>query len=139
VASPFKIIGYGLQIAGMAIMFFAFINLVTGIQHTVGSVTQMMSAESGVLKTHQNSTACDPETDELCGVDFTDEQAMQQVMSKRVNDFITYLGLGLALMFVGLMLRAGEEIGGFITGLKSKEPARDRLRIPVGKLRWGDF
>jgi hypothetical protein len=136
VVSAIKIIGYVLQIAGMAIMFFAFINLVTGIQHTVSSVTQRISAESGVLPISQPGAACDPQTDDMCGVDFSDDTAVEQLMSKRVYTFIAYLGAGLGLMFLGLLLRAGEELGGFLSKLRNKEGDKDRIRIPAGKLRW---
>lgn len=132
--SAFKLIGYTLQMAGMVVMAFAFITLITGIQHTVSGVTAKISSESGVLGEKAAPAACDP-SDDLCGVDLASDTAMQEVMSKRVYNFITYLSLGIGLMFLGLLLRAGEELGGFFSKLRNK----DKTRVPVGRLRWSDF
>ena len=134
-ASPYKIIGYALQIAGMAVMMFAFLTLIGGLQKTVGHVTESISSSSGVLKT--TPAKCDPKTDELCGVDVSKEGAIEAAFSKKVYEFIFWLGAGITLLFMGLLMRSSEEVGGFFASLPEREKMKERMRIPVGKPGWG--
>ncbi len=129
--SSLKLMGYALQLTGMAIMFFGLINLVMGLQKTVGFVTESVrSQQYSVIDS--KSAPCDPKENELCGVDITDEGAIEKVFSEKVSNFLLYLGAGLAFTFLGVLLRAGEEIGGFIAGTRQKE----KERVTVGKIRW---
>lgn len=127
--SPYRLMGYFFQIAGMLVMFWGFFNLVSGIQGTISHVTAAVQAQSGVLPA-QNSS-CDPQTDEWCGVDISQQGAVEQVFSRRTDEFILYLGCGLALLLIGLLLRAGGEIKGFFAGFWAKE----KTPLPVGKMR----
>ncbi|MEM2138209.1 MAG: hypothetical protein QW568_03930 [Candidatus Anstonellaceae archaeon] len=125
-ASPFKLMGYLFQFAGFGVMIFAFLTLVFGIQNTVGSVMSQMQSSANI-GTAQNPP-CDPEIDELCGVDIGQEGAITQIYNDKVYTFILYLGIGIVLMVIGLILRATEEIGGFFAGLKE-----GKQRAKVGK------
>lgn len=133
--SPYKLIGYALQLAGMAVMVFAFITLVGGLQSTLSHVTTGFAASSGVLRTSQPQ--CDPATDELCGVDVTEEGAIESVFSKKVYTFIFWLGVGILLLFMGLLIRSSEEVGGFFSSLPQREKMKERQKIGVGKVGWG--
>lgn len=127
--SPYKLIGYTLQVIGMIIMFFGFIMLIVDIQKVVSRVTSDISGQSGVIGAPP--AKCDPKADELCGVDFTKSGATEQVFSKKVYNFIFYLGVGLFLVFLGVFFRAIEEISTSLAGMKKKA---DPVRVPVG--RW---
>src|SRR3989338_8085744 len=133
--SPYKLMGLALQIAGMAVMVFAFLTLVGGLQSTLSHVTTGFAASSGVIKTTEQK--CDPKTDELCGVDVTKDGAIESVFSKKVYTFIFYLGAGIVLLFMGLLMRSSEEVGGFFSSLPEREKMKDRMRIQVGKPGWG--
>lgn len=114
---------------------FGFITLIGGLQSTVGHVTESISASSGVLKTAP--AKCDPAKDELCGVDISKEGAIESVFSKKVYTFIFYLGAGIVLLFMGLLMRSSEEVGSFFSSLPEREKMKDRMRIQVGKPGWG--
>lgn len=122
-ASPYKLIGYTLQIIGMAVMFFGFVMLVVDIQKVVSRVTSDIGSQS----LGRPAAKCDPKTDEMCGVDFAKEGATEQVFSKRIYNFIFYLGVGLFLVFLGVFFRAIEEISTGLAGLKKKE---ERVKVP---------
>lgn len=133
--SPYKLMGFALQIAGMAVMVFGFLTLVGGLQSTLSHVTTGFAASSGVLKTTE--AACDPKTDEFCGVDVTKEGAVEGVFSKKVYLFIFYLGVGITLLFMGLLMRSSEEIGGFFSSLPEREKMKERQKVGIGKVGWG--
>ena len=128
-ASPYKLVGYTFQIIGMIVMFFGFIMLIVNIQKVVSRVTSDIGGQSNVLG--KPPVKCDPKTDEMCGVDFAKEGSTEQIFSKKIYNFIFYLGVGLFLVFLGVFFRATEEIAATLTGLKKKD---DNLKIPVG--RW---
>ena len=128
-ASPFKLIGYALQITGMLIMFFGFFMLILDIQKVVSRVASEVSAQSGV--TGAKPANCDPKADELCGVDFSKDNAVQQAFSKKVYNFLFYLGVGLFIMILGVIFRSIEEISDAFSGLKKKD---EKVKVPAG--RW---
>jgi hypothetical protein len=127
--SPFKLIGYTLQITGMLIMFFGFFMLIMDIQKVVSRVTSDVSSQSGV--TGAAPPKCDPKADELCGVDFTKDNAVEQAFSKKVYNFLFYLGIGLFIMVLGVIFRSAGEISAAYTALKKKD---EKVKVPVG--RW---
>jgi len=127
--SPFKLMGYLFQFAGFGVMIFAFLTLVFGIQQTLGGVmADMQSSANAGTSTQPQSPTCDPETGELCGIDISQDGAIAQIYSDKIYTFILYLGVGIVLMAIGLILRATEEIGGFFAGLKE-----GKQRVKVGK------
>ena len=105
-----KIAGTMLQLLGMLIMFGSFIYLVTSIQGTVQTVTERMSMDAGLSK----GTAADA----------PDADAMQAQMQVRVYQFIAMLGVGIFTMFIGLILKASDEMGGG----KNQKVALERMR-----------
>jgi hypothetical protein len=128
VVSPFKLMGYLFQFAGFGVMIVAFLTLVLGIQNTVGSVMSQMQTSANIGTSAAQNISCDPQTDEFCGVDINQEGAITQIYNDKVYTFILYLGAGIVLMVIGLILRATEEIGGFFAGLKE-----GKQRVRVGK------
>ncbi|HIH30822.1 TPA: hypothetical protein HA243_05460 [Candidatus Micrarchaeota archaeon] len=124
--SPFKLIGYILQIAGMLIMFFGFFMLILDIQKVVSRVSSDVSSQSGTLG---RPPSCDPKADELCGIDMTQEGATEKVFSKKIYNFLFYLGIGLFIMILGVIFRSMEEISTALSGLKKKD---EKVRVPVG-------
>ena len=135
VVSPYKLMGLLLQVAGMAVMVFAFLTLVGGLQSTLSHVTTGFAASSGVIKTTEQK--CDPKTDEFCGVDVTKDGAIESVFSKRVYTFIFWLGAGIVLLFMGLLMRASEEVGHFFSSLPEREKMKERQKVGIGKVGWG--
>ena len=133
--SPYKLIGYALQIAGMAVMMFAFLTLVGGLQKTMTGVTSSFYAQAGLSS--PSAQKCDPKTDELCGVDITKEGSIDAVFSKKVYEFIFYLGVGIVLLFMGLLMRSSEEVGGFFSSLPEREKMKQKQRVGIGKVGWG--
>jgi hypothetical protein len=125
--SPYRIVGWVLQIIGMGIMFFGFLQLVMGIQNTVSHVTSEIGSSSGV---GPSAAPCNPKTDDLCGIDLSKEGAMEQAFSGKIYNFIAFLAVGLLFMFLGLILRSIQEIGGAIGGLRNKN---ERERVKVGQ------
>ena len=132
--SPYKLIGMLLQVAGMGVMVFGFLTLVGGLQQTVGHVTESMMASSGVLPSSQPQK-CDNKTDPLCGVDINKEGALESVFSQKVYTFIFWLGAGIVLLFMGLLLRSSEEVGGFFSSLPERSKLKQRMQ--VGKPGFG--
>ena len=120
--------GYLFQFAGFGVMIFAFLSLVFGIQGTLGSVLSQVQSSANMGAVTQQNATCDPESDELCNVDIRQEGAVEQMYNDKVYTFILYLGVGIVLMAIGLILRATEEIGDFFAGLKE-----GKQKIKVGK------
>ena len=133
--SPYKLIGYALQIAGMGVMVFAFLTLVGGLQNTMTGLTSSFYAQAGIE--NPSTPKCDPKTNDLCGVDISKEGAIESVFSKKVYTFIFWLGGGIVLLFMGLLMRSSEEVGGFFSSMPERQKAKERMRIQVGKPGWG--
>ncbi|MCX6772949.1 MAG: hypothetical protein NTV88_04230 [Candidatus Micrarchaeota archaeon] len=133
--SPYKLIGYALQIAGMAVMMFAFLTLVGGLQKTMSGLSSSFYEQAGM--TSPSAPKCDPKTNELCGIDVSKEGAIESVFSKKVYEFIFYLGAGIVLLFMGLLMRSSEGVGGFFSSMPERQKAKERIRIQVGKPGWG--
>ena len=105
-----KIAGTMLQLLGMLIMFGSFISLVMSIQGTVQTVTEKMSIEGGISKGTTDAS--------------TDPDEMQEQMKLRVYQFVAMLGVGIFTMFIGLILKASDEMGGG----KNQKVAPERMR-----------
>lgn len=126
--SPYKLMGLLLQVAGMLVMMYAFLTLVSGIQSTISHVTDSFSSEAGLGAPAASN--CDPKTDPMCGVDVTKEGAIESVFSGKVNAFIFWLGAGIILLFMGLMMRSAEELGGgFFSSLPEKSKLKQRMQV----------
>ena len=108
-----KFLGTGLQLLGMLTMFGAFIYLVISIQGTVQSITSYMSVEGGLVKGSNSDTP--------------DADAMQAQMNARVYEFIAMLGAGILVMFIGLILKSSDELGG-----------GKNLKNPPSRMRYGN-
>ena len=126
-----KLFGYLLQFLGMAIMLYGFVILVMDVQKVVGYSMDATRASAGLQQPIPQGGECDPQTDELCGIGITSEGAVEQLMSGKVYRFIYTLGAGLALVFLGVLLRSLGEIGGFFKGGKQRGVQQ---RIKVGRL-----
>jgi len=129
---PFKLFGYFFQIVGMAVMFYGLFQLVISINSGVTHATTQMRAQSSAVGAAA-SQACDPKTDDLCGVDFGKEGELERAYSKRVWGFIGYLTVGLVFLFLGLLVRSLGEIGGAFMGKKEADQIKyARLYGPKG-------
>ncbi len=131
-ASAIKIVGYTLQFAGMAIALIGFLMLVMNVQKVIGYSMQSVSQQSQVSPPAQPAD-CDPETDDLCGADITQAGMVEQLMSRRIFEFFIYLGAGLGVLFLGVLIRSIDEIADFFGGAANKNK-----RIMAGKQKWGN-
>ncbi|MCX6771460.1 MAG: hypothetical protein NTX79_05390 [Candidatus Micrarchaeota archaeon] len=129
-ASAFQLIGYLFQIAGMLVMFYAFVMLAAGIQQVTGGVTSSAGQSAGLpsASQQQNCTADGAEAGEC--EDFSTPDGFNAALTKRIVNFGYWLAGGLALLFIGLGMRAGGEIGGFFAKLLGKE--KNMEKAPVG-------
>ena len=130
-APSVKIVGYLFQIAGMLLMFYSFVMLVIGIQGITGSVTGAIGQSAGLhpAAPQQNCTAIEAEGG-TCD-DLSTPDGLNAALERRIIEFGKWLAAGIALTFIGLAIRAGDEIGGFLSRLRNK----DETKVPVG-LRW---
>ena len=130
-ASTGKMIGYFFQIAGMLVMFYGFLMLVIGIQGITGSVTGAIGQSAGLhpAAPQQNCTDIEAESD-ACD-DLSTPDGLNAALERRIIEFGKWLAAGIILTFIGLAIRAGDEIGGFLSRLRNK----DETKVPVG-LRW---
>jgi len=121
-----------LQYAGMAVMFFGFVLLVVNVQKTVGAVTTNFGAQAGVHP--RPGSPCNTASDPTCGVDLAKQGAMEEIFTRQSQDFFVYLGAGLGITFLGLLFRAGDEVGGFFGSIFNRD--KSKMRIPIGKMRF---
>lgn len=117
----------------MGVMSVGFLFLILNIQKTAGYVSSSVGQSAGVLPSSQEQE-CDPEADALCGIDITSEGAVQRIFKSQVYGFLTYLGAGISLIAIGLLLQASEEISGFLGGLSQKK--RDKLKVGRQRRAW---
>jgi hypothetical protein len=130
-STPLRLIGYLLQAAGMLVMLYGFFTLFLSIQSVLSQVTGSMGAAAGVTSIATNTT-CQP-GDGSCGIDVTKDGAIDQIFSGKINTYLYYVGIGLGLVILGLILRAGDEIGGFISGMRTKQP-QEQQRVRIGRI-----
>ena len=132
--SAAKLVGYFFQIAGMLVMFYGFVMLVTGIQGITGGMTGAIGQSAGLQSSApvQNCTA-EGEAQAACD-DLSTPEGLNSALNRRIVEFVEWLAAGMALLLIGLLLRAGDEIGGFWARLSGKE----KSKVPVG-LRWRDI
>jgi len=132
-ASAPQIIGYFFQIAGMLAMFYGFVMLVIGIQGITGSMASSISQQAGISPASQKCT--DAEAVEGACEDFSTSEGLNAALNRRIFNFVAWLAAGLALLFIGLGMRAGGEMGGFFAKLLGK--GKEKEKVPFG-LRWRD-
>ena len=133
-ASGAKLVGYFFQIAGMLIMFYAFVMLVIGIQGITGGVTSSIGQSAGLHASAPAQNCTVEEAAEGACEDLSTPGGLNAALNRRVEEFLKWLVVGIVLTMIGLAMRAGDEIGGFWARLKSK----DDRKVPVG-LRWRDI
>jgi len=120
----------------MLAMFYGFVMLIFGIQQVLGGVTGMVGQTAGVgAATAQKAPACSAE-DAEAGVcdDLSTSDGIQNALNRKIFEFVKWLVAGFVLLFIGVGMRAGGEIGGFLAKLKSG--GKEKEKVPVG-MRWG--
>jgi len=127
-----KWIGKIVQVLGMLVMFAGFILLVINIQKTLGHMTSSISASSGVLPS--SNETCNADDDPLCGIDVAKDGAMAAVFGRQVYEFLGFIGVGILLIIIGLILQSSDEICGFLAGVSQKKKNEQLL---VGRFRKG--
>ena len=132
--SAIRLVGYFFQIAGMLAMFFGFVMLVIGIQEIMGNVTGSMGQNVG-LHTSTPSQNCTSE-DAAQGAceDFSTTEGLNAALEKRIVEFVKWLVAGIVLLLIGLLLRAGDEIGGFWARMQKT----GKIKVPEG-FGWRDI
>jgi len=126
-----RLIGKLMQILGIGVMFIGFVLLVLNIQTTVGSVASSIGAGSGALPDKAN---CDSEKDGTCGIDVTKEGGVSLIFEKQVHAFLIFIGAGIVLLFIGLILQASEEICGFLGGRSQKSKQKEKEGVAGPKI-----
>jgi len=135
--SASQIMGYFFQIAGMLVMFYGFVMLIFGMQQVLGGVTGMVGQSAGVgAAAVQKAPACSAE-DAQEGVcdDLSTSDGIQTALNRKIFEFVKWLAAGFVLLFIGLGIRAGGEIGGFLAKLKSGDKQKERVLVGM---RWRD-
>jgi hypothetical protein len=107
-----------LQIIGVIIMFYGFFNLVGGIQAT-------MSESIGAMRAIASENAASGKQ--------LDENQIMGGMQDRVQLYIFYLGLGLVLEVVGLLMRSLDDYTGWLTRRGQSDKFRESRRMRIGR------
>ncbi len=131
-APSVKIVGYLFQIAGMLLMFYSFVMLVIGIQGITGSVTGSIGQSAGLHPSAQQQNCTDTEVEGGACDDLSTSEGLNSALERRITEFVKWLVAGLVLLFIGVGIRAGGEIGGFLAKLKS---GKQKEKVLVG-MRW---
>ena len=134
--SAAKLIGYFFQIAGMLVMFYGFVTLVIGIQEITGSMTGSLGQSAGLHSASQQKNCTAAEIEGGTCEDLSTSEGLNAALNRRIFNFVIWLVAGIVLLFIGLGIRAGGEMGGFFAKLLGKE--REKEKMPVG-LRWRDI
>jgi hypothetical protein len=132
--SAIRLVGYLFQIAGMLVMFYAFVMLVIGIQGIMGNVTGSMGQSTGLNIGTPPQNCTGGEAEQGACEDFSTTEGLNAALENRVIEFVKWLVAGIVLLLIGLLLRAGDEIGGFWARLQKT----GKIKVPAG-FGWRDL
>jgi hypothetical protein len=116
--SPIRMVGILLQLIGVIIMLYGFVNLIGGIQSTLSDsigAMRSMASETTSQQTQLN------------------EDQLTLGMKDKVYTYIFYLGLGIVLEVIGLILRSLDDYTSWLSRRGQSDKFREARRMRVGR------